>query len=66
MGMNMNVQCPLCEHEAGVRFDPGPEDAFPSLARMELAAEHPDHTTARWKFPSEFYAAERASREKED
>jgi hypothetical protein len=51
MAANVEVKCPKCGRRDSVRFDPGPDDDFPSLATLELAEECPNHGThAYWKF----------------
>lgn len=50
MAANIQVKCPTCGREFGLRFDPGPEDAAPELAREQLRDECPDHDGKRWEF----------------
>ena len=50
MAANVTVSCPVCGREFGLRFDPGPEDAAPGLARAHLRSECPDHDGKNWNF----------------
>lgn len=49
MAANVIIDCPTCGQEYGLRFDPGPEDAAPGLARTQLQVECPDHS-GPWRF----------------
>ena len=48
MAANITVSYPVCGQEFGLRFDPGPEDAAPGLARAQLCGECPDHDGKKW------------------
>jgi hypothetical protein len=50
MAANIDVTCPKCGQTAGLRFDPGVEDAAPDLARQQLERECPDHEGKTWTF----------------
>jgi hypothetical protein len=50
MAANITVSCPVCGRDFGLRFDPGPEDAAPDLARAQLRGECPDHDGKKWEF----------------
>lgn len=50
MAANITVSCPVCGRGFGLRFDPGPEDAAPGLARAQLRSECPDHDGKKWEF----------------
>jgi hypothetical protein len=41
MAANISVACLKCRKTFGLRFDPGPEDAAPSLAVQQLERECP-------------------------
>jgi hypothetical protein len=46
------INCPHedCSFAGNLRFDPGPEDNFPTMASEELNTEHPNHHAGSWKF----------------
>lgn len=50
MGVMLSIQCPRCLRPFGLRYDPGPDDQAPSLAREELLGECPDHDGKAWSF----------------
>ena len=50
MAANLNIECPKCSKTFGLRFDPGPEDAAPTLAAQQLERECPDHDGKKWEF----------------
>ncbi len=50
MGANIQLNCPTCGSQFGLRFDPGPEDAAPALAVAQLEQECPDHAGRKWEF----------------
>ena len=50
MAANISIECPGCGKTFGLRFDPGPENAAPMLAKDQLTQECPDHEGKKWEF----------------